>query len=92
MTRKLGGDGSFTVDGREFDGGINNRWWEAKSGQYWEMCLENPQKLQEFKSSMGDRLRIAADHGASYELFSYTPIPDEIKAWLESKGIKYTEY
>lgn len=40
---------------------------------------------------MGDRLRIATENGATYELFSNTLIPNSIKQWLDKKGIKYTE-
>jgi hypothetical protein len=40
---------------------------------------------------MGDRLRIAKENGASYELFSNSPIPDKIKQWLTKKGIPFTE-
>jgi hypothetical protein len=35
LTQKYGGEGAFRVDGRDFDGGQGNRWWEAKSGRYW---------------------------------------------------------
>ena len=91
LTKNIGGDGSFSVDGRDFDGGIGNRWWEAKSGQYWDILENNPNKLAKFKSDMGDRLRIATENGATYELFSNTPIPDSIKQWLAKKGITYTE-
>ncbi len=91
LTKNIGGDGSFNVGGRDFDGGIGNRWWEAKSGGYWEMLESNPNKLAKFKSDMGDRLRIATENGATYELFSNTPIPDSIKQWLDKKGIAYTE-
>jgi hypothetical protein len=55
------------------------------------MLEENERELSKFKDSMGDRLRIAKTNGASYELFSNTPIPDFIKKWLEKKGIPYTE-
>ena len=75
----------------EFDGGLGNRWWEAKSGQYWDMLEKNPSKMTKFKSDMGDRLRIAEQNGASYELFSNTPIPDSVKTWLTKKGIVFTE-
>lgn len=68
-----------------------NRWWEAKSGQFWKMLEDNPKELSRFKDAMGQRKRIAADNGASYELFSNTPIPDSIKEWLTKKGIPFTE-
>jgi len=79
------------MGGKDLDGGIGNRFWEAKSGQYWNMLETNPKKLQIFKGDMGNRLRIANDHGATYELFSNTPIPDSIKEWLTKKGIPFTE-
>lgn len=41
---------------------------------------------------MGSRLKIAKDSGATYELFSNTPIPQHVKDWLTKKGIKFTEY
>ena len=91
LTRKLGGSGSFKLGGREFDGGVGNRWWEAKSGQFWEMLEREPAELERFKTAMGHRLRIAQDNGATYELFSNTPIPESIKSWLTKKGIPYTE-
>ncbi|RKM58010.1 hypothetical protein D6853_00260 [Butyrivibrio sp. X503] len=91
LTKEIGGNGSFSVGGREFDGGLGNRWWEAKSGQYWDMLEKNPSKMTKFKSDMGDRLRIAEQNGASYELFSNTPIPDSVKTWLTKKGIVFTE-
>ena len=91
LTKNIGGEGSFSVGGRDFDGGIGNRWWEAKSGQYWDMLESDSRKLEKFKSDMGARLKIATDNGASYELFSNTPIPSSIKQWLDKKGIPYTE-
>ena len=54
--------------------------------------LENDSsKLAKFKSDMGHRLAIAKENGATYELFSNTPIPESIKKWLEKKEIAYTE-
>ena len=91
LTKEIGGDGSFSVGGRDFDGGVGNHWWEAKSGQYWDMLENNPSKKVKFKSDMGDRLRIAEENGATYELYSNTPIPDDIKKWLTKKGIVFTE-
>ncbi len=85
LTKKIGGYGSFSIGGRDFDGGLGNRWWEAKSGQYWNMLESNPNNVLKFKSDMGDRLKIAIDNGATYELFSNTSIPQTIKDWLTKK-------
>ena len=41
---------------------------------------------------MGDRLKIAKEHGATYELHSNTPIPQNVKDFLNKKGIKFFEY
>ena len=92
LTNRFGGKGAFQKDGREFDGGIDDVWWEAKSGQYWKMLLSNPGKLAKFKSDMGHRLKIAKDYGAKYILCSNTEIPSEIKEWLRKKGIDYIEF
>ncbi|MFR1906971.1 MAG: hypothetical protein ACLS28_15065 [Clostridium neonatale] len=88
LTKNIGGDGSFSVGGREFDGGIGNRWWEAKSGGYWNLLESDANKLAKFKSDMGDRLRIAKENEATYELFFNIPIPDLIKSWLVKKRNK----
>ena len=78
---------------REFDGAITiNRWYEAKSGNFWRDHTSTPQKFEKFKSDMGDRLKIATKNGATYELHSNTPIPKHVKEFLNKKGIKYFEY
>lgn len=92
LNKKLGGEGSRQIGGRDFDGVNGNRWWEAKSGQYWDMLENDLKKLLKFKSDMGDRLNIAKQNGATYELFSNTPIPQTIKGWLAKKGISFTEF
>lgn len=92
LNKELGGEGSRQVGGRDFDGVKGNRWWEAKSGQYWEMLESDSKKTLKFKSDMGDRLNIAKQNGATYELFSNTPIPQSIKDWLTKKGIPFTEF
>lgn len=79
LTKQIGGNDSFSVRGRDFDGGIGNRWWEAKNENFWNMLEDNPGKLKKFKEAMGHRLRIAKDNGATYELFSNTPIPQSTK-------------
>ena len=88
-----GGNGSFKMGGREFDGAITiNRWYEAKSGNFWRDHTSTPQKFEKFKSDMGHRLKIATENGATYELHSNTPIPKHVKEFLNKKGIKYFEY
>jgi len=47
--------------------------------------------VAKFKSDMGHRLQIAREHRATFEIFSNTPIPPHIKAWLTRKGIRFTE-
>lgn len=64
--------------GRDFDGGIKDRWWEAKSGEYWNKIMDGKYGgVEKFKSDMGDRLRIAKENGATYELNSNSPIPQK---------------
>ncbi|RJQ27509.1 MAG: hypothetical protein C4589_08335, partial [Peptococcaceae bacterium] len=92
LVKQLGGKGRFKAGGREFDGAIDNRWYEAKSGKYWEMVASSKQKLNKFKSDMGQRLRIARENNATYELHSNTAIPPSVTAWLDKMGIKYTEW
>lgn len=92
LTKHLGGNGSFSKGGRDFDGGIGNRWWEAKSGPYWENRLKDPKSIEKFKSDMGSRLKIAKDHGATYELHSNSSIPQIFKDYLNKKGIPYHEW
>ncbi len=91
LTTNIGGKGSFSIGGRDFDGGVGNRWWEAKSGSFWESRVNDPKAIAKFKSDMGDRLRIATENGATYELFSNTPIPQIFKDYLTKKGIPFTE-
>lgn len=49
------------------------------------MLENNEKKARTFRDSIGDRLRIAKDNGATYELFSNTPIPQFYKEWLTKK-------
>ena len=67
-------------------------WVEAKSGKYWEDIVSTPEGFAKFKSDMGRGKKVADFHGKPYELHSNTLIPDNVKAWLDSKGIKYVEY
>jgi hypothetical protein len=92
LQRHLGGSGSFKVAGREFDGAVGSRWIEAKSGRYWERFAQPGPGFDKFKSDMGQRLRIARDHGASLEVHSNTPIPDHVKSWLSARGMQFFEH
>ena|GEM_PF-3400893 len=97
LVKKLGGKGSFKVTSktagtREFDGAVGNVWYEAKSGQYWDMLLSNPKKMGRFKEDMGRGLKIAKENGASYAVHSNVPIPQNIKDWLIKNNIPFTEW
>ena len=47
--------------------------------------------LHKFKSTTGDQLKKAMDNGKSFEIVTNSPIPKEIKEWLDEMGIPYTE-
>lgn len=88
----LGGRGSFKLKNREFDGAIGNMWYEAKSGNYWNMLMENSANFSKFTSDMGARLKIAQQNNAEYHLFSNVPIPAKIQNYLNKKGISFSEF
>ncbi|WP_052493857.1 MULTISPECIES: hemagglutinin repeat-containing protein [Pseudomonas] len=92
----LGGQPSFSIKGREFDGKYgegDSIWYEAKSGRYWEDQVRLGSKgLEKFKSDVGAHARIAKDNGASFEVHSNTTIPEHVKVWLTSKGIPFREH
>ncbi|MGG4132072.1 RHS repeat-associated core domain-containing protein [Paenibacillus illinoisensis] len=93
LTNQLGGKGSFSKGGRDFDGGIGNKWWEAKSGEYWNKIMEGKfGGVSKFKSDMGARLEIAKQNEATYFLYSNSRIPQAIKDWLTKKGIGFKEF
>lgn len=92
LARQPGGTGPFKSDGREFDGAYEDRWYEAKSGRYWEDHAQPGPGFEKFKSDIGARRRIARQHGKTYEVHSNVPIPDHVKDWLKRKGIPFFEY
>ncbi|WP_255556784.1 hypothetical protein [Gilliamella sp. ESL0441] len=96
LNQTLGGKGSFTFKGREFDGayGPNNSiWYEAKSGRYWQDHAQAGSKgFEKFKSDVGSYASIAKQNGTSFEVHSNTPIPQHVKDWLTSKNIPFKEY
>ena len=95
LVKKFGGRGSFKAKGantsREFDGAIGNIWYEAKSGKTWDMLMNNPTRLEKFRSDMARGLKVAQENGAVYELYSETVIPNEIKKWLNKHKIGFKE-
>lgn len=97
LVEKLGGKGSFKVTSRisgtrEFDGAFGDIWYEAKSGEYWNMITSNERLQGKFQSDMIKGLNIARENGAHYELYSNSPIPQNVKDWLTKKGISFTEW
>lgn len=94
LHRVIGGESQYikgSTAGRDFDGVCGSRWYEAKSGGYWDLLLKDKSVELKFKQKMAEGLKIAKEYGATYELFSNVPIPDAIKAWLTKKGIPFTE-
>ena len=90
----IGGESRYikgSTAGRDFDGVFGNRWYEAKSGNYWNKLLQDKSIELKFKQKMAEGLKIAQEYGATYEVFSNSPIPDSIKEWLTKKGIPFTE-
>ena len=92
LAEKFSGFGPFKKGGREFDGGVGSRWFEAKSGRYWQDYAQPGKGFDKFKSDMGSRQRIAAENGATMEVHSNSPIPEHVKEWLTKKGISFTEH
>ncbi|MCF3964382.1 WXG100-like domain-containing protein [Streptomyces fuscigenes] len=91
VQERVGGKEPFSHGGRQFDGayegeGGEETWYEAKSGKYWDTVNDDPSKLANFKSKLGDARRIATENGKSFEVVSENPIPENIKAWLLKKG------
>ena len=58
----IGGESKYIKGsnaGRDFDGVVGNRWYEAKSGNYWNTLLNDKKVEQNFKRKMVEALRIA---------------------------------
>lgn len=94
LHKTIGGESQYikgSIARRDFDRVFGNRWYEAKSGNYWNKLLQNKSMEINFKQKMAEGLKIAQKNGAIYELFFNSPIPDSIKAWLTKKGIPFTE-
>ncbi len=97
LVRRLGGKGGFTAKSstasRQFDGsyGVNgNIWYEAKSGDFFGEGF-TADKFVKFKSDIGRGLNVAKANGAQYEIISESVIPNNVKEFLNKKGVKYQE-
>jgi len=66
LEQVLGGEGSFSLEGREFDGRVGDIWYEAKSGRYWQDHCAPGAGFDRLTSNMGHRLSIARRNGATY--------------------------
>ena len=95
LVGRLGGMGSFSVAGRQFDGAYgaaNSIWYEAKSGAYWEKYAAPGKGFSKFMSDVGEHAVIARRNGASFEIHSNSPIPSHVTTWLSKKGIGFVEH
>ncbi|WP_225850132.1 hypothetical protein [Streptomyces sp. HPF1205] len=91
LQEELGGDRGFSEGGRQFDGTYTaddgtETWFEAKSGQFWELANRDAKTMAKFKSNLGDARRIAIEEGKAFEVISENPIPENIVEWLAKKG------
>jgi hypothetical protein len=93
LVQKLGGRDEFSEGGRQFDGAYEEDgaevWYEAKSGDYWELAQRNAKVMEKFRSNLGDARRIAMANGKKFTLISENPIPQDIMEWLTKKGFSW---
>lgn len=71
---------------------MGNRWYEAKSGRYWEDHAQVGKGFDKFRSDIGSKRALANENGATFEVHSNTPIPTHVKDWLGNKNIPFTEH
>lgn len=89
VAKKVGASkGGFTSGGKQFDGAYGDVWYEAKSGQFWDVASQNVGK---WKSKFGDYIRGAKDNGKTWEIYSENEIPQVFKDYFDKQGIKYHE-
>jgi hypothetical protein len=93
LVDRLGGRDEFSEGGRQFDGAFEEDgaecWYEAKSGDYWELAQRNAKVMEKFRSNLGDARRIAMANGKRFCLISQNPIPQDIMEWLTKKGFSW---
>jgi RHS repeat-associated protein len=78
-----GGEGSFTLEGSQFDNKVGNVLMEAKSYDW------NGFNLSEFQNQVGKETAIATRNGYQYVLHLLNKPPQSVTNWLIKKGIDY---
>ena len=70
---------------RDFDVLTNRRLIECKN------CLWIPDNIKKVQRAFGDTQKISRQIGKELWLFSKSAIPDDLKRWLMTRGIKFFE-
>ncbi|MEM6254091.1 MAG: DUF4114 domain-containing protein [Cyanobacteria bacterium P01_D01_bin.156] len=79
-----------SLKAREFDGAKGNVWWDAKHPERIKRIGENPKLFNDFKSQASQHSATAERFNKKFEIHS-SSIPNNVKAWLDQKGIAYKE-
>jgi len=75
-----GDGGSVTAFGV---GVLAMRWWETKSGRYWEDHAGPGPRSDKFNSDIDSRLKNALNKRSTIDLRSNTAMPDHATSWLD---------
>jgi hypothetical protein len=78
-----GGEGSFTLEGTQFDNKVGNILMEAKSFNW------NNFNLADFQNQVGRATAIATRNGYQYVMHLLNKPPQSVLDWLIKKGIDY---
>jgi hypothetical protein len=88
IVKNIGGEGSFKLQGTQFDNKLGNVLMEAKSYS-WENMTQSSKMFSEFQNQIGRGYSIATQNGYSYLLRMLNQPPQYVIDWLEKKGIPY---
>ena len=75
---------------REFDIVFEKKLIECKNRNF-ELLLKNQDTYTEFKRQIKEQFKIAQELNKNFELHSKSPIPNEIKEWLNKQKITFFE-
>jgi hypothetical protein len=78
-----GGEGSFTLEGTQFDNKVGNILMEAKSYNW------NTFNLADFQNQVGRATAVATRNGYQYVVHLLNKPPQSVIDWLVKKGIDY---